>query len=117
MGDRRLDVGRVDVEAERLTNPHAPDAVEAERGQRPLDRRPFRIGNPGTRTSLYEHVEQHEPIVAIRSGPAGDQNELQNGLGGVGGGVGVGGDDVGDPVAEALDLLGGHADEAGPVGK
>src|SRR5205085_3215092 len=46
-------------EADGLAHPHALDDVEPERGQRPLDRRPLRVGDALTQLHLDEHGELH----------------------------------------------------------
>ena len=54
-------VGGLDAEADGLADPHAVDAVEPERRQRPLDRGPLRIGDPRSQPGLHEDREEHAP--------------------------------------------------------
>ena len=56
---RRTLVGRVHLEAEGAAGPHVRHAVEAERGQRPLDRRALGVGDPGPQLHLDARAEPH----------------------------------------------------------
>src|SRR5439155_23379894 len=52
-------VGRLHHEADGLAHAHTLDAREAERGQRPLDRRALRVGDALPQLHLHEHRELH----------------------------------------------------------
>ena len=51
--------GGVDLEAEGPAGPDVGDAVEAERGQRPLDRGALGVGDPGPQLHLHARPEPH----------------------------------------------------------
>ena len=51
--------GGVHLEAEGPPGPHVVHAVEAERGQRPLDGGPFGIGDAGPQLHLDPRLEPH----------------------------------------------------------
>ena len=50
---------RVDLEAEGPAGPDVGHAFEAERRQRPLDRRTLRVGDPGPQLHLHTRPELH----------------------------------------------------------
>ena len=58
-GARRPLVRRVDLEAEGTAGPHVDDAVEAQRGQRPLDGGTLGVGDAGPQLHLDPRREPH----------------------------------------------------------
>ena len=71
LGPGRRLVGGLEAEADRLADPHALHAVEAEVGQRALDGLPLRVGHAFPQTDLHLHVELHGPTLAHRRGCSG----------------------------------------------
>ena len=57
---RRLEVSRIELDGEAATGAHRGDPVEAERGQRPLDRGALWISDPGAEHDLDARVVPHD---------------------------------------------------------